>query len=149
MKGIYKIIRRRVDEELSNLKKEIEFLNQLKSETSFGKVIFYYEVCLSHSHIPDAVVISADYGAAVKEGEKRVSDRPNQWAKRKLYVLIPVTQEIIAHIGRVGIPGKSLMSGSGLTTRTLMERHGFSLEAVEMLESSIAFVVPERAWKTE
>jgi len=147
--NIYKIVKRKVDEELGNLKKEVGFLNQLKSDSTLEGAIFYYEIYLSHSHVPEAVTVNTDYQTAIKEGEKMVKDKPTHWAKRKLYILVPVTQEIIAHIGRVGISGKSLMSGSGLTTRMLMEYHSFSLKEVETLESSIAFFIPERAWKTE
>ena len=149
MQDFQKVVTRRVDDELNDLKREIHFLNQLKSEASLKKASFYYEIYLSHSHIPEVVVIGKDYQKVVADGKKKAGDKPTHWAKHKLYVLLPVTLEVIAYIGRVGVPGKSLLSGSGLTTRMLMEDQGFSLIEVEMLESSIAFLLPEKLWRAE
>lgn len=145
-KFVEEIVGEKVREELSNLEKEIRLLNELISK--LGTAFFYVEVYLPHSRTLESVAFGENPEDAVAEAEAKIKSKA-AFFKWKLYILMPVTQEVIAYIGRIGTPGKALMSISGLTSKSLTDSYGFSSEDVEALESSIAFFVPEELWKKE
>ncbi|MFZ3054997.1 MAG: hypothetical protein WA091_03400 [Minisyncoccales bacterium] len=133
-------ITRKVKREQREIKKELDFLDAFLKK-NYTDAFFYLEIrCYGNLR---AVVMNEDYGKVVSEGRDMIDSISLRSAEQRLYVGVPVTQETISYIGRIGMPGKSLFNND-FTQKTLMREYGFTVEDIKILESSILFIDPDR-----